>query len=50
MAESRAPEDSGAPGNRLSVTCGSGVSLVPMRINPTPEIAFVTLVPARPGS
>ncbi|CCG03820.1 metallophosphoesterase [Blastococcus saxobsidens] len=43
VAEGWAPEDYAAEGNRLFVTCGTGFSVVPVRINAPPEIAFFTL-------
>ncbi|MDK3257664.1 metallophosphoesterase [Blastococcus capsensis] len=43
VAEGWAPESYGAEGNRLFVTCGTGFSVVPVRINAAPEIAFFTL-------
>ena len=45
VAEGWAPEDYGAAGNRMFVTCGIGFSLAPIRINAPPEIAFFTLQP-----
>ena len=41
-----APEGYGAPGNRLFVTCGIGFSIIPVRINAAPQVAFFELVPA----
>ncbi|WP_347057062.1 metallophosphoesterase [Blastococcus sp. HT6-30] len=46
VAKGWAPEEYGAEGNRMFVTCGIGFSLVPMRINAPPEVAFFEL---RPG-
>ena len=43
VAEGWGPDDYGAEGNQLFVTCGIGFSLVPVRINAPPEIAFFTL-------
>ena len=43
VAEGWAPEDYGAAGNRLFVTCGIGFSDAPGRINAPPEIAFFHL-------
>ena len=43
VARGWAPEDYGAAGNRLFVTCGIGFSLLPMRINAPPQIAFFQL-------
>ena len=40
-----APEDHGAEGNRLFVTCGIGFSVVPARINAPPQVAFFELQP-----
>jgi predicted MPP superfamily phosphohydrolase len=47
VAEGWAPEGYGAPGNRLFVTCGIGFSVVPVRINAAPEIAFFSLTGPR---
>ena len=41
-----APEDYGAEGNRMFVTCGIGFSVIPARINAPPQVAFFEL---RPG-
>lgn len=41
-----APDGYGAEGNRLFVTCGIGFSLVPVRINAPPQVAFFDLQPA----
>lgn len=38
-----APEGYGAPGNRLFVTCGVGMSVVPMRIAAPPQVVFAQL-------
>lgn len=46
VAEGWAPEDYGAEGNRMFVTCGIGFSVAPIRINAPPQVAFFTL---RPG-
>lgn len=46
VAEGWAPDDHGASGNRMFVTCGIGFSLAPIRINAPPEVAFFEL---RPG-
>lgn len=46
VADGFAPDDYGAAGNRLFVTCGIGFSLVPMRINAPPQVAFFELVEA----
>ena len=45
VADGWAPEDYGAEGNRMYVTCGIGFSLAPIRINAPPQVAFFTLVP-----
>ncbi|MGY2066118.1 metallophosphoesterase [Blastococcus sp. SYSU DS0619] len=46
VADGWAPEGYGHEGNRMFVTCGVGFSLVPMRINAPPQVAFFEL---RPG-
>ncbi|GAB3349400.1 metallophosphoesterase [Modestobacter lapidis] len=43
VAEGWAPDDYGAEGNRMFVTCGIGFSLAPIRINAAPEVAFFEL-------
>ena len=40
-----APEDHGAEGNRLFVTCGIGFSVIPVRVNAPPQVAFFELQP-----
>ena len=45
VADGWAPEDYGAERNRLFVTCGIGFSVVPVRINAPPQVAFFTLQP-----
>lgn len=50
VAEGFADDDYGAPGNRLFVTCGIGFSLIPVRINAPPEVAFFKLTAARPAA
>jgi hypothetical protein len=45
VADGWAPEDYGAEGNRMFVTCGIGFSLAPIRINAPPQVAFFTLRP-----
>ncbi|SOC50057.1 hypothetical protein SAMN05660748_2796 [Blastococcus aggregatus] len=45
VADGWAPEDHGAEGNRMFVTCGIGFSVVPLRINAPPQVAFFTLQP-----
>lgn len=40
IADGFAPDDYGARGNRLFVTCGIGFSVVPIRINAPPQVAF----------
>lgn len=47
VAEGWAPEDYGADGNRLFVTCGIGFSVVPVRINAPPQVAYFTLTPGQ---
>ncbi|MGY1707401.1 metallophosphoesterase [Geodermatophilus sp. SYSU D00697] len=47
VADGWAPEDHGAEGNRLFVTCGIGFSVVPIRVNAPPQVAFFELRPAR---
>lgn len=39
-----APDDFGAPGNRLYINRGIGMSVVPIRLNAPPELTFFTLV------
>jgi len=46
VVEGWAPQDYGADGNRMFVTCGIGFSVVPIRINAPPQVAFFEL---RPG-
>ncbi len=43
VADGWAPEDHGAEGNRMFVTCGIGFSLAPIRINAPPQVAFFEL-------
>lgn len=43
VADGWAPEGYGAEGNRMFVTCGIGFSVVPLRINAPPQVAFFTL-------
>ncbi|TFV57709.1 metallophosphoesterase [Geodermatophilus sp. DF01-2] len=45
VTEGWAPEDYGAEGNRMFVTCGIGFSLIPARINAPPQVAFFELQP-----
>ncbi len=45
VADGWAPEDHGAEGNSLFVTCGIGFSLAPVRINAPPQVAFFELQP-----
>ena len=40
-----APEDYGAEGNRMFVTCGIGFSVIPVRVNAPPQVAFFELQP-----
>ncbi|WP_278314680.1 metallophosphoesterase [Lolliginicoccus levis] len=47
VADGFAPHDYGAAGNQLFVTCGIGFSVVPMRINAAPQIAFFEFVADR---
>lgn len=42
-AEGWAPSNFGAPGNTLYITRGTGMSVVPVRINAPPELTFITL-------
>lgn len=49
VADGFAPDDYGAAGNRLFVTCGIGFSLLPMRINAPPQVAFFELAGAGPA-
>lgn len=46
VARGLAPEDYGAPGNSMYVTCGIGFSIVPMRINAPPQLLTVDIEPA----
>ena len=43
VADGFAAEQYGASGNRLFVTCGIGFSIVPVRINAAPQVAFFEL-------
>lgn len=45
VADGWAPEDYGADGNRMFVTCGIGFSVAPIRINAPPQVAVFTLQP-----
>ena len=45
VADGWAPDDYGAAGNRMFVTCGIGFSVVPLRINAAPQVAFFELQP-----
>jgi uncharacterized protein len=45
VADGWAPQDYGAKGNRMFVTCGIGFSVAPIRINAPPQVAFFTLQP-----
>lgn len=45
VADGWAPEEFGAEGNRLFVTCGIGFSLAPIRVNAPPQVAFFELRP-----
>ncbi len=47
VADGWAPDGYGAEGNRMSVTCGIGFSVAPVRINAPPQIAFFELQPDR---
>ncbi len=47
VADGWAPEGYGATGNRMFVTCGIGFSVIPVRINAPPQLAFFDLQPAR---
>jgi hypothetical protein len=50
VADGFAPPGYGAEGNRLFVTCGIGFSIIPLRINAPPQIAFFELTrPPAPG-
>lgn len=46
VADGFAPPNYGAPGNQLFVTCGIGFSVLPVRINAPPQVAFFRLMPA----
>lgn len=46
VADGFAPEDFGADGNALFVTCGIGFSNLPMRISAPPQLVFFDLQPA----
>lgn len=50
VADGWAPAEYGADGNRMFVTCGIGFSVLPMRINAPPQIAFFELVPGEGGT
>jgi len=43
VADGWAPDDHGAAGNALFVTCGIGFSIVPVRINAAPQLVVFTL-------
>ena len=43
VADGFAPEEHGASGNGLFVTCGIGFSIVPVRINAAPQVVFFEL-------
>ena len=43
VADGFAPPHYGAAGNRLFVTCGIGFSVIPVRINAPPQVAFFEL-------
>lgn len=49
VADGFAPEDFGAEGNTLFVTCGIGFSNLPMRISAPPQLVFFDLQPAAPA-
>ncbi|MGD8199041.1 metallophosphoesterase [Ornithinimicrobium sp. W1679] len=44
VADGWAPDDHGAESNDLFVTCGVGFSLLPVRFNAPPQVAFFELV------
>ena len=46
VADGWSPDGYGGEGNRMFVTCGIGFSVVPIRINAPPQIAYFTLQPA----
>ena len=46
VADGWAPEDYGAAGNRMFVSCGIGFSVVPLRINAPPQVVFFDLQPS----
>ncbi|MFI7585359.1 metallophosphoesterase [Kocuria sp. M1N1S27] len=46
VARGLAPEEFGAPGNDMYVTCGVGFSIVPIRINAAPQLLMLQLQPA----
>lgn len=45
VADGWAPDNYGAEGNRMFVTCGIGFSVAPIRLNAPPQVAFFTLQP-----
>ncbi|MGY1836301.1 metallophosphoesterase [Blastococcus sp. SYSU DS0510] len=45
VADGWAPDGYGAQGNRMFVTCGTGFSIAPIRINAPPQVAFFELQP-----
>ncbi|TQN42626.1 hypothetical protein FHU33_2032 [Blastococcus colisei] len=49
VADGWAPARHGADGNRMFVTCGIGFSVIPVRINAPPQVAFFELVPGEGG-
>ncbi|PLC10831.1 hypothetical protein AUQ48_16030 [Kocuria flava] len=46
VADGFAPDDYGAEGNEMFVTCGIGFSLLPVRINAPPQLLTIELHPA----
>jgi uncharacterized protein len=48
VAEELAPDDYGAAGNALYVTCGIGFSVLPVRINAPPQLLTIELMPGEP--
>ncbi|WP_159617238.1 metallophosphoesterase [Arthrobacter zhaoguopingii] len=49
VADGFAPEEYGAKGNALFVTCGIGFSNLPMRISAPPQLVFLSLQAADPA-
>ncbi|MGY1710754.1 metallophosphoesterase [Geodermatophilus sp. SYSU D00758] len=50
VADGWAPEDYGAAGNAMFVTCGTGFSVAPVRINAPPQVATFVLRSGEEGA